>query len=78
MNILSKKYFYLIFSLVIIIPGIISLILYGLNLSIEFTGGSRLTLTFPKTISNSQVSSVRNVFSENNIKVQTLEKSKNF
>ena len=77
MNILSKKYLYLIFSLVIIIPGIISLILYGLNLSIEFTGGSRLTLTFPKTISSSQVSSVRNVFSENNIKVQTLEKSKN-
>lgn len=75
MNILSKKYLYLIFSLIIIIPGIISLMLYGLNLSIEFTGGSRLTLVFPKNVSNSEVTAIRNVFSENNIKVQTLERS---
>lgn len=78
MNILGKKkYWYFIFSLIIIIPGIISLILYGLNLSIDFTGGSRLTLAFSKSVTQVQVSQVKNVFSQNKIKVQTVEKSTN-
>lgn len=35
---------YFLISALIIIPGIISLVKYGLKLSIEFTGGSRITL----------------------------------
>ncbi len=75
MNIIGKKYWYFLISLIIIIPGIISLMLYGLNLSIEFTGGSRLTLSFPKEVSQKEVSKVKNVFSENKVKIQTVEKS---
>lgn len=75
MNIIGKKYWYFLISLIIIIPGIVSLMLYGLNLSIEFTGGSRLTLSFPKEVSQKEVSKVRNVFSENKIKIQSVEKS---
>lgn len=75
MNIIGKKYWYFLISLIIIIPGIISLMLYGLNLSIEFTGGSRLTLSFPKEVSQNQVSTVKNVFSENKIKTLSVEKS---
>src|SRR3989344_3058918 len=75
MNIIGKKYWYLIFSAIIIIPGLASLFLYGLNLSIEFTGGSRLTLVFEKNVSNEQLSGIKKVFEDNNIKVSSLEKS---
>jgi preprotein translocase subunit SecF len=78
MNIIGKKYWYFLISFIIIIPGIISLILFGLNLSIEFTGGTRLTLSFPKEVSQSQLTSVKEVFSENKIKTQSVEKSGKF
>lgn len=76
MNIIGKKYFYLIISLIVIIPGIISLILFGLNLSIEFTGGSRLTLSFEKSVTDEQIKGIRDIFEEKKIKVSTVERSK--
>ena len=78
MNIIGKKYWYFLISLILIIPGIISLILFGLNLSIEFTGGTRLTLSFPKEVSQKELSSVKEVFSDNNIKTLSVEKSGKF
>lgn len=44
MNIIGKKYFYLIFSGLIIIPGIISLIFWGVKPSIDFTGGTLIEI----------------------------------
>ena len=75
MNIIGKKYWYFIISTIIIIPGLISLFLYGLNLSIEFSGGSRLTLTFEKDVTNQQIQGIKNIFNEKKIKVSTVEKS---
>ncbi len=46
MNLISKRYLYFAISLVIIIPGIISLGMWGLHPSIDFTGGSYLELKF--------------------------------
>jgi preprotein translocase subunit SecF len=74
-NVIGKKYWYFLISLIVIIPGIVSLILFGLNLSIEFTGGSRLTLAFPKEVSSAQVSTLKTVFAQNKIKIQTIEQS---
>ena len=42
---MKYRYLYIAFSLLIIIPGLFSLIFYGLKLSIDFTGGSVLTLS---------------------------------
>ncbi|OGH08319.1 MAG: protein-export membrane protein SecF, partial [Candidatus Levybacteria bacterium RBG_13_35_9] len=53
----------------------VSLILFGLNLSIEFTGGSRLTLVFEKNITDKDVAQIKTVFEDNKIKVSSLEKS---
>ena len=39
-NWMKYRYLYLVFSLLIIIPGLISLARFGLKLSIDFTGGS--------------------------------------
>lgn len=48
MNIIGKKYIYFIISLLIIIPGSVSLFLYGLKPSIDFVGGSRIEIQNPK------------------------------
>lgn len=51
MNIIGKKYIYFAISLIVMIPGIIAFILWGLNLSIDFTGGSQIVLQVPNTSS---------------------------
>lgn len=48
MDIIGKKYFYFLFSLLIILPGVFSLLRYNLRLSIDFTGGSLLELKLEK------------------------------
>lgn len=45
-DILSKRYLYFIFSLLVIIPGLVVLFTGGLPLSIDFTGGSLLEVQF--------------------------------
>src|SRR3989344_6112237 len=75
MNIIGKKYWYFIISTIVIIPGIISLFLFGLNMSIEFTGGSRLTLTFEKNVTDQQIKGIKDVFNEKKIKISTVERS---
>ncbi len=46
LNIVKRRYWYFGLSLLIIVPGVIALILWGLPLSIDFTGGSLLELQF--------------------------------
>lgn len=46
MNILGKRYWYFALSLLIIIPGMILIAVDGLQLSIDFTGGSKLEVRF--------------------------------
>ncbi|MBE3068192.1 MAG: protein translocase subunit SecF [Chloroflexi bacterium] len=46
MNIIKYRYIYFGISLLVIIPGIIALILWGLPLGIDFTGGSLLEVQF--------------------------------
>lgn len=77
MNIIAKKKIWFLISLLVMIPGLISLGIFGLNLSIEFTGGSRLAVSFPKNVTNENSSFVRGNLEENGIKVSTLETTKN-
>ena len=46
MNIVGKRYWYFGLSLLIIIPGMIALAVWGLPLAIDFTGGSLLVVEF--------------------------------
>lgn len=55
MNIIGKKNWFFAISLLVIIPGIVSLILWGLLLSIDFTGGSLLEIRSDKALSEDQV-----------------------
>lgn len=46
MNIVGKRYLYFAISLILIVPGLIGIFLWGLPLSIDFTGGSYQELQF--------------------------------
>ncbi len=66
MNIVGKRYLYFAISLVIIVPGIIGLIIWGLPLAVDFSGGSLVELQFE----NGPVPSleqVRQVYTQNGI-----------
>lgn len=46
LDIVGKRYWYFGLSMIVIIPGIIALALWGLPLAIDFTGGSLLEVRF--------------------------------
>lgn len=82
MNIISKKNLYFAISLIVIIPGIISLFLWGLNLSIDFTGGSRLMYQVkddkkPALPAGRQAASSQliNIIRKQNIEIVSIQKS---
>lgn len=52
-----RKVFYII-SLLIIIPGLVSLVMNGLNLGIDFTGGSIVQVQMDSSVQSAQVRSV--------------------
>jgi preprotein translocase subunit SecF len=53
----KRKYWYLI-SLIVIAPGLIALMLWGLNLGIDFTGGTIWELRFNQQVTTEQVRGV--------------------
>ncbi len=57
-----SKYLWLYFllSALVLVPGIISLVAFGLRPSIDFTGGTLLELRFTKTVTKEQVTGVVN------------------
>jgi len=74
MNILGKRYIFFGVSLLIIIPGLILLFAGSVPLSIDFTGGSLLEVSFAGQ--SPETSDVLAVYEENNIsdsQVQTTE-----
>jgi preprotein translocase subunit SecF len=46
MDIIKRRYLYFAISLLVIVPGVIALFLWGLPLAIDFTGGSVLEVQF--------------------------------
>ena len=54
-NIIGKRFWFYIVSLLILVPGIISLIAFGFNLGVQFQSGTSMTLRFDKQIEQSQL-----------------------
>lgn len=77
MDIIGKKYLYFLFSLIVIVPGLISLFLFGLNPSIDFTGGTRITVSLSKQANQEAVSVVKNILEKEKLKVSNTETSNN-
>jgi preprotein translocase subunit SecF len=54
-NIVKKRYWWFALSLLVIIPGIISLFAHGLNLGIDFKGGTMIEMTFTKPVTQTAI-----------------------
>lgn len=72
-NIVSRRYLYFAISLLVIIPGLLALIFWGLQIGIDFTGGSILFIKFEsgKIPPTSQVVKVYEEFGFGDSLVQT-------
>jgi preprotein translocase subunit SecF len=58
LNIVGKRYWYFLLSLIIIIPGTISLATNGLKLGTDFTGGTEITFDIPQANATAALDSV--------------------
>ncbi len=77
LDIIKRKNIYFIISLLIIIPGAISLFMYGLKLSIEFTGGSRMALVFSEKASDKTLQQIRSEFTNERLAIGSIQSSEN-
>jgi len=68
-NLMKYKIWYLLFSAVIILPGIAALLVWGLNMSVDFTGGSVFRYEFESSINPDDL---KKVYSEKNIDVEAV------
>jgi preprotein translocase subunit SecF len=57
-NIIGRRNWYFLFSALIIVPGTLALLLWGLRLGIDFTGGSLLELRLDKEVAAGEVREV--------------------
>ena len=73
-NIVENKKWFFLLSAVVIIPGIISLLLFGLKFSIEFTGGSKLEFRIQNSKFKIETQEVGKAFEKKKIKVHRIEK----
>jgi preprotein translocase SecF subunit len=64
-NLVKYRFYFVALSLLIIVPGAIGLILFGLNIGIDFTGGSSITLR-PQT--NISLTEAKNLLAPLNLK----------
>ncbi|MDA1329611.1 MAG: protein translocase subunit SecF [Chloroflexi bacterium] len=66
MNIVGRRYLFFLISLILIVPGLLGMLRWGLPLSIDFTGGSYVELRFASG-ELPDLQAVRNIYSEFNI-----------
>lgn len=57
-DIIGKRYWWFALSAIILIPGLVSMVLHGFNLGIDFTGGTILDLKFASPVTVAQVREV--------------------
>ncbi len=70
MQIIQKRKIFYIISLIIIIPGLVSLVFQGLNTGIDFKGGSILHVKMNNSVSSAEVRSVLSDFDLDRSEVQ--------
>jgi preprotein translocase subunit SecF len=75
LNIIGKKNLYFLISLLLIIPGVISLGLFGLHLSIDFTGGSRIAYRFEKSVDSQVIQKIKDSFAKEKVTIATIQPS---
>lgn len=70
MQIIKYKYWFLIFSALILVPGIISLFVFKLRLSIDFSGGSVIRYQFMSPVNHDDI---KKTLSEKGVEVESIQ-----
>lgn len=71
-DIVGKKKWFFLFSVLLITPGIIALLLWGLRLGIDFTGGSLLEIEKTEIITSA---AARQLVTDQGVEVGTVQES---
>jgi preprotein translocase subunit SecF len=74
-NIVQRRYWYFGLSLLVIIPGLIALAVWGLPLSIDFKSGSLLEVQFPQHTIPLDIAQVRAIYSDHGYPDTTVQTS---
>jgi len=75
-SIMKRKYWFFALSVLIIVPGIISMATQGFNLGIDFTGGTLLDLKFARPVTVAEVRDVLKDFHLDNSVIQLASAEK--
>lgn len=75
MNIVGKKNWYFAISMAVMIPGTISLILFGLRPGIDFSGGSRMEYQISSIKNKISNDTIKSIFKKNEIEVVSIQNS---
>lgn len=75
LDIIGKRNWYFALSVLLIVPGIISMVLWGFKLSIDFTGGSRMTLAYDNVVNEQKIEKIKSVFEKNNVELVSTQQS---
>ncbi len=70
-NLVGKRYLFLLISLIVIIPGLVSLVVKGLNVGIDFAGGATIELRPSTSISAAAMKNVLKPLNLANLEVLT-------
>lgn len=70
-NIIKNRRIFYIISILVIVPGLVSLVFFGLKLAIDFTGGSRIEVGYKENLEKSKV---EKILSDNKVKFHSLNK----
>lgn len=55
LKIVEKRNWFFLISILVILPGLLSLFIWGLNLGVDFTGGSLLEVKFDKAVVKEEI-----------------------
>ena len=69
-DIIGKRYFWFALSILIMVPGLLSIAVQGFNLGIDFTGGTLLDLKFARPVT---VAEVRDVMKDVHMESSTIQ-----
>ncbi len=70
-NLVGKRYIFLIISLIVIVPGVLSLMFKGLNVGLDFLGGTNIELRPQKAITTSEMTNLLKPFNLQELQVLT-------
>lgn len=75
MNIIKHKNIFFAISILVMIPGLVALFMWGLHLSIDFTGGSRMEIQILNVKSQVSNNTIENIVEKQGVTVVSLQKS---